>query len=81
MVIVPIVIAGGSYATTSWKDPAIPAMMVLGGALVFPAFLVWEIKRATHPVIPFRLLRNRTVIMGCVINLYVFRITVTMLTR
>ena len=69
--IVPIVIAGGSYATTTWHNPSIPAMMVIGGAVTLPAFVFFEINYATHPVMPIRLLRNRNVFAMCVINLYV----------
>ena len=69
--IVPIVIAGGSYATTTWHNPSIPAMMVIGGAVTLPAFVFFEINYATHPVMPIRLLRNRNVFAMCVVNLYV----------
>ncbi|KAK7038265.1 MFS domain-containing protein [Favolaschia claudopus] len=70
--LVPIVLAGGPYSTTTWHNPAIPAMIVIGGALVFPLFVYWETKRATYPVIPWRLLRNRTVLAGCAINFFDF---------
>ncbi|KAJ7633172.1 major facilitator superfamily domain-containing protein [Roridomyces roridus] len=72
LIFLPIVLAGGSYATTTWKDPAIPAMMVIGGVVTLPAFIYWETKRATHPVIPWRLLRNRTILAGCTINFFDF---------
>lgn len=65
----PLVIAGGAYATTTWKDPAIPAMMCVGGFVTLPAFVFFEIKYATHPVIPLRLLANRNVLAVCTINL------------
>jgi hypothetical protein len=66
---VPIVLAGGSYATTTWHNPAIPAMMVIGGVVTLPIFVFWELKKATHPVIPWRLLRNRTILAGAYLAL------------
>jgi hypothetical protein len=67
------VIAGGSYATTTWHNPSIPTMMVIGGVITFPAFIFFEIKYATHPIMPLRLLRNRNVLAVCAINLCVLK--------
>ncbi|KAJ7481042.1 drug:h+ antiporter [Mycena galericulata] len=72
LVFLPIVLAGGSYATTTWHNPAIPAMMVIGGFVTLPIFIYWEVKMAVHPVIPWRLLRNRTILAGCTINFFDF---------
>ncbi|KAF7364038.1 MFS domain-containing protein [Mycena sanguinolenta] len=72
LLFLPIVLAGGSYATTTWHNHAIPAMMVIGGVVTFPIFIFWEVKMATHPVIPWRLLRNRTILAGCAINFFDF---------
>ncbi|KAJ7154185.1 drug:h+ antiporter [Mycena filopes] len=72
LIFLPIVLAGGSYATTTWHNPAIPAMMVVGGVVVLPLFVYWETRRATHPVVPWRLLRNRTILAGCAINFFDF---------
>ncbi|KAJ6622918.1 hypothetical protein B0H10DRAFT_1787296 [Mycena sp. CBHHK59/15] len=70
--LMPVVLAGGSYATMTWHNPAIPAMMVIGGVVTLPIFVFWEVKKATHPVIPWRLLRNRTILAGCVVNFFDF---------
>ncbi|KAJ7685749.1 drug:h+ antiporter [Mycena polygramma] len=72
LLFLPIVLAGGSYATMTWHNPAIPAMMVIGGVVTLPIFIFWEVKKATHPVIPWRLLRNRTILAGCTINFFDF---------
>ncbi|KAH9831158.1 drug:h+ antiporter [Rhodofomes roseus] len=72
LVFLPLVLAGGSYATTTWTDPAIPAMMVIGGVVAAPAFIYWELKRAKFPIVPFRLLRNRTVLVACIVNFFDF---------
>ncbi|KAJ7143184.1 drug:h+ antiporter [Mycena crocata] len=72
LIFLPIVLAGGSYATTTWHNPAIPAMMVVGGVVTLPIFIFWETKKAAHPVIPWRVLRNRTILAGCAINFFDF---------
>ncbi|KAF8310981.1 drug:h+ antiporter [Clavulina sp. PMI_390] len=72
LIFLPLVIAGGSYATTTWHDPAIPAMMVVGGFVTLPIFVFYEAKYSTHPVIPLRLLRNRNVLIMCTINFFDF---------
>ncbi|KAF7331833.1 MFS domain-containing protein [Mycena kentingensis (nom. inval.)] len=72
LIFLPIVLAGGAYATTNWHNPAVPAMMVIGGVVAFPLFVYWEAKRATFPVIPWRLLRNRTILAGCAIDFFDF---------
>ncbi|KAJ7087545.1 drug:h+ antiporter [Mycena belliarum] len=72
LVFLPIVLAGGSYATTTWHNPAIPAMMCIGGFVTLPLFIFWEVKKAAHPVVPWRLLRNRTILAGCTINFFDF---------
>ncbi|PCH36238.1 drug:h+ antiporter [Wolfiporia cocos MD-104 SS10] len=72
LIFLPIVLAGGSYATTTWTDPAIPAMMVVGGVVALPAFVYWELKLAAFPVVPFRLLANRTILSMCIINFFDF---------
>ena len=60
------------YTATTWKDPAIPAMMVVGGVVALPAFIYWETKRAKFPIVPFRLLGNRTVLSACIVNFFDF---------
>lgn len=48
-------------------------MMVIGGVVTLPTFIFFEIKYATHPIMPVRLLRNRNVLVVCAINLYVLK--------
>ncbi|KAF8308260.1 MFS general substrate transporter [Clavulina sp. PMI_390] len=72
LIFLPMVIAGGSYATTTWQNPAIPAMMVVGGVVTLPIFVIYEIKYSTYPVVPLRLLRNRNVLIMCGINFFDF---------
>ncbi|KAJ7073780.1 drug:h+ antiporter [Mycena amicta] len=72
LIFLPIVLAGGSYATTTWHNPAIPAMMCVGAFVALPLFVFWEARKATYPVIPWRLLRNRTILAGCAIDFFDF---------
>ncbi|KZT57201.1 MFS general substrate transporter [Calocera cornea HHB12733] len=72
LIFLPIVLAGGPYATLTWQSPAIPAMMVIGGVVALPSFIYWELRRATFPIIPFRLLKNRTVLGACLVNFFDF---------
>jgi SIT family siderophore-iron:H+ symporter-like MFS transporter len=54
--------AGGEQ--TQWHRPHIIATLVVGGAVALPGFVFWEWKLARHPLIPFHLLKNRTIIAG-----------------
>ncbi|GAA5859365.1 hypothetical protein JCM1840_004582 [Sporobolomyces johnsonii] len=64
MVLVTITIANGKGS--KWSDAHCIALLVVGG-LTCIAFVLWERFGARHPVIPFGLLTNRTVIVCFVI--------------
>ncbi|KAF7295700.1 MFS domain-containing protein [Mycena indigotica] len=72
LIFLPIVLAGGAYATTTWHNPAVPAMMVIGAFVALPLFVFWEARKAAYPVIPWRLLRNRTILAACAIDFFDF---------
>ncbi|KAF5974114.1 siderophore iron transporter 1 [Fusarium coicis] len=57
MTLIPLTLAGGE--TKKWQSAGIMTPLVLG-LLLFPVFALWEVK-ATNPVIPMYLLRNRGV--------------------
>ncbi|KFH43031.1 Siderophore iron transporter-like protein [Hapsidospora chrysogenum ATCC 11550] len=57
LILVPLTIAGG--ITTKWASADIIAPLVVG-ILCIPAFILWELK-APHPLIPFRLMKDRSV--------------------
>ncbi|BGP36663.1 hypothetical protein JCM10449v2_000564 [Rhodotorula kratochvilovae] len=68
MLLVIVTIANGKGSR--WSDPHSIALLTTGGVLVV-AFILWERFGARHPLIPFRLLTNRTVIVcGIVSVLY-----------
>lgn len=57
LILVPLTIAGGY--TTKWHTAHVIAPLVIG-ILCIPAFIMWE-RWSPHPLIPFRLLRDRAV--------------------
>ncbi|GAA5968899.1 hypothetical protein JCM11641_000771 [Rhodosporidiobolus odoratus] len=64
MLLTIITIANGKGS--HWNDAHSIALLTVGGVLVV-AFVFWERFGARHPLIPFRLLTNRTVIVCFVI--------------
>ena len=64
MVLVTVTIANGRGS--KWSDAHCIAMLVLGG-LCSIAFVLWEMYGARHPLIPFSLMKNRTVIVALII--------------
>ncbi|KAL1640675.1 hypothetical protein SLS58_006689 [Diplodia intermedia] len=60
-----------SYQADGWRSPMIIAMIVVGAALV-AAFVLWERFLAPVTFIPFGLLADRTVLFGGIMFLFVF---------
>lgn len=58
LVLVPLTLAGDSSAT--WHKAHILAPLIIGVACI-PAFILWETSKAQHPMVPFHLLKDRTV--------------------
>ena len=54
--------------TSKWSDAHSIAQMVVGFILIV-AFVVWEKSYAPHPLLPFALLRRKTVVGCCLIAL------------
>lgn len=69
LILVPFTLAGG--VSKSWGTAKIIVMLVLG-LLLAPVFVWWEAKKARHPILPFELLKNRTVVaclvIACMLN-------------
>lgn len=57
LILVPITIAGGFE--TSWKSPHVLAPLVIGVCMI-PAFIYWQ-WRAPHPLVPFRIMKDRAI--------------------
>ena len=57
LILVPFTLAGGIQS--EWASAKVLAPLIIGVACI-PAFIVWELK-APHPIIPFRLMKDRSV--------------------
>lgn len=57
MTLIPLTLAGG--VSSRWRDAGILSPVVIGFVL-FPVFVLWE-RQTSHPLVPFTLLKDRTV--------------------
>lgn len=57
LVLVPFTIAGGFQ--TQWKTAKVLAPLIIG-LLLIPVWIIWE-KKCQHPMVPFKLLKDRAV--------------------
>jgi hypothetical protein len=55
-----------AYAPQGWKTPYIIAMIVLG-ILFFPVFYIWEAKYTPVPFLPWKYLKEGTIIGSCLL--------------
>jgi MFS family permease len=55
-----------AYAPQGWNTPYIIAMLVLG-ILLFPVFVIWEAKFTPVPFLPWKYLKERTIIGSCLL--------------
>ncbi|CAE6996398.1 hypothetical protein P3342_000373 [Pyrenophora teres f. teres] len=55
-----------SYAPNGWKTPYILACIVLG-LVLFPVFYFWEAKFAPVQFLPWKYLRNGTIVGSCIL--------------
>jgi MFS family permease len=55
-----------AYAPQGWNTPYIIAMIVLG-ILLFPVFVYWEAKLTPVPFLPWKYLKERTIIGSCLL--------------
>ncbi|KAF4977325.1 hypothetical protein FZEAL_6148 [Fusarium zealandicum] len=65
-----LVLLIGSFNPHRWKEGSFIAMLVTG-VLCFMGSLVWDLKVAKKPYIPWKM-ANRTVIAGCAIQMFNF---------
>ena len=63
MTLLPISIAGKNN-TDRWKNPS-SIILLIFGVLTFAGFLLWDGRYAKKPIIPFRMVKERNVILGC----------------
>ncbi|KAF5012339.1 hypothetical protein FDECE_1566 [Fusarium decemcellulare] len=63
MTLLPMTIAGRNN-TDRWEKPSSIVLLIIG-VLTFIGFLVWDGKFASNPIIPYRTIRERNVIVAC----------------
>ncbi|UNI13375.1 hypothetical protein JDV02_000125 [Purpureocillium takamizusanense] len=64
------------YAPQQWKTPYIIAMLVLG-VILFPVFYIWEAKFAPVQFLPWKYLKQGTIIGSCLLYGIMFLSTFT----
>ncbi|KAL4981584.1 major facilitator superfamily domain-containing protein [Aspergillus falconensis] len=57
----------GSGNSDDWRKPSFIAMLVLG-VVIFVLFIAWDTWVATKSFIPYRMVKNRTVLAACVLG-------------
>lgn len=70
LILVPLVLTGSSNSER-WDTPSFIAMLVLGTVLL-GLFCLWDGKFARKPIVPYRLMTNRTVVAACLIGAFDF---------
>ncbi|WWD20507.1 hypothetical protein CI109_104983 [Kwoniella shandongensis] len=60
LILLPFTLAGG--VGSLWKTAHVIAPLVIGFVVALPGFIIWEMRLAKHPVLPFRILRDRQVV-------------------
>ncbi|KAF2011089.1 MFS general substrate transporter [Aaosphaeria arxii CBS 175.79] len=69
MTLLPMTIAGRKN-TDRWEKPSSIILLIIG-VLTFIAFLVWDGKFASNPIVPYRTIRERNVIVACVSVIFI----------
>ena len=57
LILIPLTIAGG--VSDKWGHADVIVMLVIG-VVTIPFFALWELKFARHPVMPFHLIKDRS---------------------
>jgi hypothetical protein len=63
MTLLPLSITGRRN-TEKWTEPSSIVLLVVG-VLTFVAFLIWDGRHAKKPIVPFRMIKKRNVILAC----------------
>ncbi|MGW4032635.1 MDR family MFS transporter [Streptomyces sp. NPDC004838] len=66
LLLIWVTYAGGSYAWLSWQT-----YVMVGGTLLLGAAFLYVESRASEPIIPLRLFRNRTITLSSMASLFV----------
>ncbi|TXT10691.1 hypothetical protein VHUM_02196 [Vanrija humicola] len=66
LTLLPLTFGGGNKAR--WQQPRQIVPLVVGVVVCLPAFILWQWRGARHPIVPFRLLKQRHVLCGLAIG-------------
>ena len=58
LILVPLTTAGGF--SSKWQTAGVIAPLVVG-VVCIPAFIMWELRGASHPLVPFKFMKDRSV--------------------
>ena len=61
----------GSKNSDRWHEGSFIAMLVIG-VVVVGVFFLWDAKFAVKPFVPFRMIRERTVVAACILSILDF---------
>lgn len=65
LILLPFTLA--PLADGGWNNPSMIAMIVIGFVL-FPVFCFYDAKYATYPIVPYKFLKNTTILASCIIG-------------
>ncbi|KAH8128477.1 MFS general substrate transporter [Trichoderma asperelloides] len=65
LVLLPMTLSTSPFQL--WTSPAKLTMIIIGGCC-FIAFTLYEIHVSSHPIVPFKLAKDRTVAAGCMVQ-------------
>lgn len=69
LVLLPMTLS--TYPFQSWTSPAKLSMIIIGGCC-FIAFIIYELYVSSHPIVSFKLAKDRTVAAGCIIQFVLY---------
>lgn len=61
----------GSKNSERWSEPSTIVMLVIG-VVIIGVFLLWDAKFAKTPFVPFRMIKERTVVAACLLSVLDF---------
>lgn len=70
LTLIPLTLTG-SKNSDRWQQGSNIAMLVVGVVVVI-GFFVWDVKFAKRPFVPFRMIKERTVIAACLLSMLDF---------
>ncbi|KAL6908624.1 hypothetical protein GGI43DRAFT_379468 [Trichoderma evansii] len=69
LVLIPMTLSTSPFQ--SWTTPAKLSMIIIGGCC-FIAFVIYELYISSHPIVSFKLAKDRTVAAGCIVQFAIY---------